>query len=71
MKTTLRSIAALTTLAASTALFAHPGNHESLTASEQAAHVVGDPWHVAMTITVTIAALAVIRSLRRNPRRDR
>ena len=71
MKTTKRSIAALLMTAASTAAFAHPGNHEGMSASEQAAHVTGDPWHVAVTFSVTIAALAVIRSLRRHKRQDR
>ncbi len=71
MKTTLRSIAALLMTAASAAAIAHPGSHEAMTASEQAAHVMGDPWHVAVTITVTIAALAVVHTLRRQSRRDR
>ncbi len=71
MKTLPRSIAALLTTAVSTAAVAHPGSHETMTASEQAAHVIGDPWHVAVTITVTIAGLAAIRTLRRNRRQDR
>ncbi len=71
MNTKSRSIAALLMTAASTAAIAHPGSHEAMTASEQAAHVAGDPWHVAVTIAVTIAALAVVHTLRRQTRRNR
>ena len=71
MTTKLRSITALLVAAASTTALAHPGDHEALTASEQAAHVVGDPWHVAVALTVTVVALAVARSLRRHTRQDR
>ena len=71
MNTRSRSIATLLMTAASTAAVAHPGSHESMTASEQAAHVMGDPWHVVVTISVTIAALAVVHTLRRQTRKDR
>ncbi len=71
MKTTKRSVTALLMTAASKSAIAHPGDHAAMSASEQAAHVAGDPWHVAVTITVTIAALAVVHTLRRQSRRDR
>lgn len=61
-----KKVCALAIAAVSTAAMGHPGSHESMSPSEQAAHVLADPWHLALTIAVTVAAIATVRALRRN-----
>ena len=44
-----------------TAVLAHPGDHEHLSAPQQTTHFMSDPWHVGIALAVVVIAVAIGR----------